>query len=314
MSSTPEWMKPIGGMESVERSLLRGISSPEGDTNVQLVSQLDSGLLDAELTNLIRAQLQRTFSMFPAGLLERLRPEVDAALALALFGATIWIQRPTPGMRLQNLQYRNERSRHPKSPLTVTQRVLYGLVLVLGKAGFERFRRHGLSNGWPELPRQDTRRKAWDLMHRLRQVVQVIWLVNTLAFLRYGRYPTPIERVLGMRMIHSSTKPGARPINYQFINRQLLWDYGSEMAVTLVPLVDWGALGRRLQSLVRSRRWRRSTHPNSCAVCGAEPPTSPYVAQCGHTFCFYCLSTSCMDDAAYRCPACLVVVTRSAPA
>ena len=45
-------------------------------------------------------------------------------------------------------------------------------------------------------------------------------------------------------------------------------------------------------------------HPLACAMCHAENPTIPYVASCGHGYCYLCLRAAVTDDLGFRCVAC----------
>ena len=39
-----------------------------------------------------------------------------------------------------------------------------------------------------------------------------------------------------------------------------------------------------------------------CAICGEEEAQTPYVTDCGHIYCYYCLKTACLQDDQYACP------------
>jgi hypothetical protein len=40
----------------------------------------------------------------------------------------------------------------------------------------------------------------------------------------------------------------------------------------------------------------------SCAICLAREAETPYVTDCGHAFCYYCLKTACLQDEQFSCP------------
>ena len=46
--------------------------------------------------------------------------------------------------------------------------------------------------------------------------------------------------------VHDRADPGPRPINYQFLNRRLLWDHWAKMAYVVAPLVNWSSVRRVL--------------------------------------------------------------------
>ena len=123
-----------------------------------------------------------------------------------------------------------------------------------------------------------------------------------------------------MRMVYASRATGARAIDFQFQNRQLLWDGFSDMALFLLPLVDWGRIGRRVTKLVRTVRSAATAgggdkcptagapvegDAGDCAACGAAPANMPYRTGCGHTYCYYCLASACQRDGGdYACARC----------
>ncbi|CAM9596195.1 unnamed protein product [Discosporangium mesarthrocarpum] len=358
------WRKPRPELDQLE-AMLR--SRPEPELEVLRVNQLDAGVLDRELHWLLKLQLGRACSLLPPGFLEHFKPEVDAMFNLLLFRFTVWLNRPTPGMHLQGLRYRDESVHRrfgaqilsggigkaggaaaalsapllPPDDPTKTQRLLHGLLSVGVQWGFARLRRHGLVHGWGAAERGSFQRLAWGIMRRLEILFRMAWLINLLLFLRLGKYATPVDRLLQMRMVHASADPTPRPINYHFLNRQLLWDHWAKMTVVLAPLVDWAALGRAVSSATgRLRRrgralgqalgvglWQEPGQGGGagrgglvggegtggaggvetllpCSDCGAFPPTMPYLSTCGHMFCYHCLRSACSVDSRYSCPTC----------
>lgn len=43
----------------------------------------------------------------------------------------------------------------------------------------------------------------------------------------------------------------------------------------------------------------------ACVVCGEEEAHTPYVTDCGHIFCYYCLKLNCIQDDQFACPRCV---------
>ncbi|CAN0246559.1 unnamed protein product, partial [Ectocarpus fasciculatus] len=140
--------------------------------------------------------------------------------------------------------------------------------------------------------------------------------------------------------VHDRADPGPRPINYQFLNRRLLWDHWAQMAYVVAPLINWGSVRRAVSGGAgRLRREARAlgifggsggggggggrvsvrglgadAAPaaaeaaavvlTACAECGANPAKTPYVTACGHVFCYYCARVACTVDPRYACPRC----------
>ena len=73
------------------------------------MSQVDAGRLDGELSSLLREQFLRIFARVHPGFAAQRTPELTLALDALVFYFTVWSHRPTPGMELANLRYRDER-------------------------------------------------------------------------------------------------------------------------------------------------------------------------------------------------------------
>ena len=238
----------------------------------------------------------------------------------------------------------------------VSQRLLLGLLYIGGKWGFARLRRHALVAGWADedqqqqqqqlhptaadphvggnggssdssrgsSPSQGEQWKRWAhrALGRAESLFRLAWLINFLAFLRVGRYPSLLQRLTGMRLVYGDALAGAsRSINFQFMNRQLLWEHFTQLALCVVPLVDWDGLRRQVSGLIRQRRLGAGAAGSAdggasipgaggadgdmeCVVCGEGEAQTPYVTDCGHVYCYYCLKTACLQDDAFACPRC----------
>ena len=42
----------------------------------------------------------------------------------------------------------------------------------------------------------------------------------------------------------------------------------------------------------------------TCSMCHVENPTIPYIASCGHCYCYLCLRMAVTDDLSFRCVDC----------
>lgn len=236
----------------------------------------------------------------------------------------------------------------------VSQRLLLGLLYIGGKWGFARLRRHALVAGWADEEQQQQppqaehsaggnggssnsssssssstppqgeqwKRRAYRALDRAESLFRLAWLINFLVFLRVGRYPSLLQRLTGMRLVYGDALGGAsRSINFQFMNRQLLWEHFTQLALCVVPLVDWDGLRRQVSGLIRQRRLGAGAAGSAdggasipgaggadgdmeCVVCGEGEAQTPYVTDCGHVYCYYCLKTACLQDDAFACPRC----------
>ena len=74
----------------------------------QRISQLDALALDSELGWMLSSQLRRVCKYLPQGSwLADHKAEAELALHATMFACTVGRDRPTPGMKLQNLQFQN---------------------------------------------------------------------------------------------------------------------------------------------------------------------------------------------------------------
>ncbi|TFJ86225.1 hypothetical protein NSK_002433 [Nannochloropsis salina CCMP1776] len=169
----------------------------------------------------------------------------------------------------------------------VSQRLLLGFLCIAGQWSFARLRRHALVAGWADevqhpqslIPHTSDaqasngddrgqgerssgtqgggqwKRRAYRALTRAESLFRLAWLLNFLVFLRVGSYPSLLQRLVGMRLVYGPSSGGAaRNINFQFMNRQLLWEHFTQLALCVVPLVDWDGLRRQVSGLIRQRR------------------------------------------------------------
>lgn len=110
-------------------------------------------------------------------------------------------------------------------------------------------------------------------------------------------------------------------VNYEFQNRQLVWNVMTEFLVFILPLLQLRKLGRMTRKLLgRSKNSLDVQSGNvptltsytnlpvsECAIChdnnnqasqtggrtfpSAGPVTNPYITNCGHVYCYVCIST-----------------------
>lgn len=296
---------------------------PPPDVRVLRVSQIDAGRLDAELTSLLREQLLRVFARVHPGAVARRTPELTLGLDLLVFYFTVWSHRPTPGMELMNLRYRDERrplvgtSGMEGHRLSVAQRLAHGVAFVAGRFLWSKLTRAAHDAGWSDAEPHTWRHRAWRAVGHAENAHAVATLVNLLLFLRSGRFRTPWERLSRARLVYHEPNT-ARVVSFEYLNRQILWRELSDLALFVLPMLD----PARLRDAARAFQSRdgdgrdapRATRPDesvtvgdeTCAACGAKPPTAPFAAEpCGHVHCYYCArARRAADPARFRCARC----------
>ena len=233
------------------------------------VAQVDAGRLDDELVSLLREQFNRVFAMVFPGAVTRRQSELTLLLDALVFYFTVWSHRPTPGMELMNLRYRDERPSSSSSSssssqrstgrtgmegakLSVSQRLLYGTAFVGGRFAWSKLRRAIGAGRWADEPEGSWRRVISTAVNALEATYSALALVNLLAFLNRGRYRTLTERALQTRLVYG--EPHARRmVSYEYLNRQLVWREMSELALFVLPMVSAPGL-RRAASRAFGRR------------------------------------------------------------
>ncbi|KAJ2723871.1 peroxisome assembly protein (Peroxin-2) [Coemansia sp. Benny D115] len=278
------------------------------------VNKLDADLLDAELTTMLREPVTRAFSLLKPGLTDTYRAELDAAILAVLFWLSVGSakRRATYGQALQNLRY----AETGRGGWRVH---VLGAVSIGGGYLWARSVSAMSASGWADAPRQSMRNRLWRLARWLERLAKVAAVANLLAFFAAGQYKSPLERLLGLRLV--SARPQlAHSVSFEFLNRQLVWHAFTEFVMFALPLVNaararsW--VVRRARMLLRLPPAKGdpalAALPESvCAVCYqtatskaetyVEPEScaavNPYIAKCGHRYCYVCIQTRIMAQA-----------------
>ncbi|XP_028290431.1 peroxisome biogenesis factor 2 isoform X2 [Gouania willdenowi] len=302
------------GMVSEKEAAADG-SGPGPQVPVLRINQLDALELDSALEQLLWTQFSKCFQNFRPGLLTPLEPELKVLLHLLLWRFTLYSNNATVGQSLLSLRYHGTADLScDYRPLTTRQKlslaVLTAGVRWLQERSYNLLSLMGCSQG------HVSARDEGLLQKSLRSAVTVISgvtklasLINFLMFLRSGRHSVLAERITDAQVVFS--KPNVvRDMNYQYMVREMLWHSFAEFLIFLLPLVNTVKLKESLRSFVFGRvtndkegtREGRDTW-KECGLCG-EWPTMPHSVGCRHVFCYYCIRSHCIDDAAMVCPKC----------
>ncbi|TRY92209.1 hypothetical protein DNTS_022623 [Danionella cerebrum] len=279
-------------------------AGPSPLSRVLRISQLDAFELDAALEQLVWSQFTQCFQHFKPGLLTPVEPELKALLQLLLWRFTVYSNSATVGQSMLNIRYRNALLPGQKYRSMSWQQKYWFALLTVGEKWFTE-RSHSL---FLNHPAESNVRKAHKVLIVLMGLSKVASLVNFLVFLQRGTFPTLLERLLGVRPVFIRPQ-GPRDINFQYLNRELLWHGFAEFLIFLLPLINTWKLKGSLTSLFTSRNNQRGTESseetclNECAICG-EWPTMPHSVGCNHVFCYYCLKSNVIADEDFTCPKC----------
>ncbi|XP_036414656.1 peroxisome biogenesis factor 2 [Colossoma macropomum] len=280
-------------------------AGPSPLSRVLRISQLDAFELDGALEHLIWSQFSRCFQHFKPGLLTPAEPELKALLQLLLWRFTVYSNSATVGQALLNIRYRNalipgQRYR----PMSRQQKLWFALLTVGGK--WLRERSHSLL--LLGRPADTGVRKARGTLALIGGLAKAASLFNFLLFLQSGTFPALTERLLGVQPVFSRPQ-GPRDINFQYMNRELLWHGFAEFLIFLLPLVNTWKLKANVSALfslsdkTKGGTAAETSSQMECAVCG-EWPTMPHSIGCSHVFCYYCVKSHTMADIFFTCPKC----------
>ncbi|KAE8967606.1 hypothetical protein PR003_g17986 [Phytophthora rubi] len=285
-----------------EPSLLVPYQSLRGPSSNLRVNKWDALILDSEILGLLKTPMKSMFSMFEPGIVDRIKPEIDAALGALLFVFTTGLGRPTPGMKLENVRY---------APHLLTRRRVGAFFLLSVGVPYvwKRLLRYLSSARWTARgaggtseERESSRERILLVMKKLETLVITCQFVNLLVFLRKGKYRSLPERCLGMKMESISPSTAPRSINFEYMTRQLLWDGLMEFGNFVLPFLTWSTL--RTSSVLQGSSPTTGARSTQCCLCGISPPQTPYITSCKHMYCYYCLQTAVATEDDFACVAC----------
>jgi peroxin-2 len=84
--------------------------------------------------------------------------------------------------------------------------------------------------------------RLFDWCTRVETVFVVASLANKIAFLRNGGYRSVSERLVGLQLTYAS-RPGPRYLNFDFMNRQLVWKSLTDFLLFAAPFIPWSLVG-----------------------------------------------------------------------
>lgn len=231
------------------------ISSRHGTQPAFRVGQVDAELLDEELMELLKGQVEEALKYYGQHLRNDWHAEIQLALRSVLFKLTIWDHDSSYGAALQNLKYtdaRNVERGGLPDPATRWQKSLYGLISVGGRYAWGKWNDYLLDlEGDYEEP--SPRMK---LLSRLSQLAStshsVAAFASFLVFLLNGKYRTILDRLLRLRLTPTASQV-SREVSFEYLNRQLVWHAFTEFLLFLLPLVGISRWRRWI-----ARAWRKT--------------------------------------------------------
>ena len=300
----------------MSKTLASEPSPTPGQEKVLRVSQLDASELDEELSELLQDQFVNLFKLLPSVHQFRVKPELRALVRFLIWQYSIQTHGQSFGQRMMDLTY--SIGADQLTPIRFNQKAVLFLFMVGAEWLQERLDTICKLLLLPVRPSVLQKTLNWIVMS-----VKILSLGNFVMFLLSGQFPTLRERVLGLRMVpeHPQT---LRQMSYEYMNREILWHGFSEFLFFVLPHFNLFAIRNWLRRYVSFGREGNvppsggvvaltATDFAACAFCESLP-TMPYVADCGHVYCYYCLRANCLADSHFPCSACGSQVRNPAPA
>ncbi|OCK76991.1 hypothetical protein K432DRAFT_305161 [Lepidopterella palustris CBS 459.81] len=245
---------PFNRLGSAGLTVWDSIRGREGTRPAFRVGQVDAELLDEELLELLKGQVEEGLKYFGSHLTETYTPEILLVLRSVLFKLSIWDHNASYGALLQGLRYTDARfdlpSRPPPKPW---QKAVYGAFSVGGRYAWTKWEDYLLtfSEDYTSEPTPFIR-AAGRLTSILSSLHDAAALLSFLVFLTNGRYRTILDRLLRLRLTPTSHAT-SREVSFEYLNRQLVWHAFTEFLLFLLPLVGISRWRRIL-----SRSYRRA--------------------------------------------------------
>lgn len=290
------------------------------------VGQLDASLLDSELLSQLKDKLFDAIKIYKPEWKDRYEDEFKLLLKLLLFKVTIWDNSTTYGGKLQNLQLAHALStKSLRIPLSRRQKLAYGLVTIGGSFLWSKLDAYLVAASYDSAD-NPTIMRLRDLVDRLSVVWTGASLLNFVLFLYSGNYSTLIMRLLKMKYV-TVTHTVSRVVNFEFQNRQLVWNALTEFLLFALPLVNFAKIQRKITMAIWNDRSAKGDYnflpQKSCAVCYQRDAgvtgtfktnaiTNPYVTDCGHVYCYVCIKLE-LEKGDWSCLRCNKVVKRASP-
>jgi peroxin-2 len=295
--------------ERVLLSLQRLLAPGQLQSETQLVACLDARELNVEVFSTLWESLAATVSSINPRLLQVLEAELRALLRLLYFAFSVGVGRPFPGDVYQNLTYRvdvgNTVSEGDSVIMTRGRRFLYGCAYVLGHYLLERYQTMRYTDS-PWVPSASSAEMIDNLLKSMESL-------NFFLFFLMRKYRNPLERIFRLRLRRAETG-ATRALSFEMLNRQLVWEGFTELAISVIPILQSPLLHRILRKAVfhgrfgaASREVVSQEHSGKirCRLCGKSRPLMPHILiPCRHLFCYVCMAMKIRTNGSEGCPYC----------
>lgn len=317
-------------MVGLDESLAASEATEGLSLRVLRSSQTDAGQLDDELLCLFKDTLHRCLGKFHSDSLGMYYKEILVLLRSVIFVLTVAVGKPTPGMSLLNVAYRNDyrSSKYDNDGpgLSRLQRTVLYVGDIIVPYVWSRFAHHltrAIDAG--ESSERVSRRPffswlafysspevMWNVARRIESTWMALEVINGAVYLKHGRYRRLLERMVGARMVYNHVGM-SRHISFDYLNRQLIWSKISDFILFLLPLVNVDAVKNLLHVYLPANSTLVGAPVDaSCAICGTmrKSPIRCQVLPCRHTFCYYCIASRMAKRKETKCHVCSGGISR----
>lgn len=260
------------------------------------VNQLDACELDDNITDVLQHHFLEVFKPLQSIHIHQLKPELKTLIRYVLWKFSLSSDSSTFGQRMLSLVYTNK----DMNALSCRQRVGMFFCFVLSEWVLER-------GDW--LLCKLSGDAPLRILHYSLAAIKTLSLINLTLFLVQGCYPSLRERLLGLRMT-PTTPQTLRAVNHSYLTREILWHGFSEFVFFVLPHFNLFTLRNIARRICNTKI---TTDNKQCSFCEGLP-TMPHISDCGHLYCYYCLSANLTADSSFPCSTCNHLIKTITPA
>lgn len=301
---------------SIESTLLKQFPAQ----HVLRIFQLDALQLETEVGIVLKSALDGVLNVAPLEFLSfHYSEELQLLLRTVLFKFGIWDNNQSIADRMQNLVYRNEREavRAPTAPLSVVwsrstaptpyQKVLHYVISIVVPYVYRKLTQRSLEDNWANSNTQ-WKATAARLLHWLGATVRALNILHVIIFLMEGRYRSLADRLVGMRLV-SGEQRMKRLVNLVYLNQHIGWQTWSSFLSLVLPMMRLGSVVSRVTAvggtvLAGVAAGQGGVREGHCSACREPLVLSRRAVPCGHTYCYYCITTRLQTAPSYPCSVC----------
>lgn len=214
------------------------------------------------------------------------------------------------------------------SNLSKEQKLMYFALKILTPYLYEKLNDYMTINGWGEYSNRNPKKKFWKLFQSFEKIYQLSSLINFYMFLYNGKYTSVVDRLLKIRLVYDNENLN-RIISNDYLSFQLVWSVLTNFLLFILPFINIKGMKNYFKGLLNIKRINKykDLPKDQCAICkenkgDADTPCPihiPYITNCGHVFCYYCIKSEMINSSGnekksmYMCPRCSKIVSDIEP-